>query len=291
MATDESQRAAFDFFRKHAEGGTTFSFADVEAKTKWSKVTWDTYKSKQFKPYITKAANGAKGAFGVDPSFLRLNLEGFRGLTTQVRKPVVTWSRATYDHVVTYEFLLPLTKEDKLRAALDDLFYRDTLEQRTREIASNPALAVAVPRVQGEAEDVYVSRVVALIAGLIGGYSVSHVSGRFRADAIASREDAARMLVDRKRYLVDETTAVVRFIIPCTSSRLVHGDAFDLNGPEATADAVPPAAATDVGIIRRLFFLFFVEAVVGPIQGEDEIWLLEDSPYGRRLYTLSKSDS
>jgi len=289
MGTDESQRAAFDFLRKHAKEQTTFTVTDVEAKTKWSEGTWKTYRSKQFKSYI-RVATEAKGAFCVDPSFLRLSLEDFRALTTQVRKPVVTWSRATYDHVVSYEFLLPLTKEDKLRTALDDLFYRDTLEQRTREILSKPALAEAVSRIDGEADDIYVSRVVTLIAGLIGGYSVSHVSGRFRADAIASRAEAASMLVDRRRYLVDETTAVVRFIIPCRSSRLIHGDVFDLKGPEAIVDGVPRAAATDVGVIRRLFFLFFVEAVVGPIQGEDEIWLLEDSPYGRRLYTLSRSD-
>lgn len=287
MGTDESQRAAFEFFRTHAKDGTPFTFADVEATTKWSKGTWDTYKSKQFKPYIK--ASGVKGSFSVDPSFMRLTLDDFRGLTTQVRKPVVKWSRATYDRVVTYEFLLPLTKEDKLRTALDDLFYRDTLEQRAREIASTPALAEAVPREDGEADDAYVSRVATLIAGRIGGYSVSHVSGRFRADEIASREDAARMLVERKRYLVDETTAVVRFIIPCTSSRLVHGDVFDLNGPTEIEDDVHAAAEIEVGVIRRLFFLFFVEAVVGPIQGEDEIWLLEDSPYGRRLYTLSKA--
>ena len=193
----------------------------------------------------------------VDPSFLRLTLEVFRGLTTQVRKPHVKRSRATFNHVVTYEFLLPLTKEDKLRAALDELFYRDTLEQRTREIAASPASAEAVPLGEGETDDAYVSHVVGLIAGLIGGYSVSHVSGRFRAGAIASREDAARMLVERKRYLVDETTAVVRFIIPCGSSRQVHGDAFDLKGPATGADAsIPPAVAGDVGVIRCLFANF-----------------------------------
>ena len=33
-----------------------------------------------------------------------------------------------------FEFLLPRTRESQLRAALDDLFYCDTVEQRLREI-------------------------------------------------------------------------------------------------------------------------------------------------------------
>ena len=32
----------------------------------------------------------------------------------------------------------------------------------------------------------------------------------------------------------------------------------------------------------------FVEAVVGTVQGEDEIWLLEDSPLGHQLYVWEK---
>ncbi|MEI9937437.1 MAG: hypothetical protein WDO69_09450 [Pseudomonadota bacterium] len=47
---------------------------------------------------------------------------------TQVRHSVTKYKRATYDAVVTYEFLLPLTQEGKLRLALDELFYRDTVE-------------------------------------------------------------------------------------------------------------------------------------------------------------------
>ena len=56
MGTDESQKAAFEFFTMHAQDRTTLTFAEVEATTKWSKGTWDTYKSKQFKPYIKPAS-------------------------------------------------------------------------------------------------------------------------------------------------------------------------------------------------------------------------------------------
>jgi hypothetical protein len=62
--------------------------------------------------------------------------------------------------------------------ALDELFYRDTLDRR------------------------------------IGGFFISHVSGRFRTGPIVSRRDSAAKLASDKAYLIDETTAVVRFIIP-----------------------------------------------------------------------------
>ncbi len=37
--------------------------------------------------------------------------------------------------------------------------------------------------------------------------------------------------------------------------------------------------------MREFFFALFVEAVVRIVNGEDVIWLLEESPLGRILHT------
>jgi hypothetical protein len=44
--------------------------------------------------------------------------------------------RRAYASVTCFESLLPLTRQDKLRAALDRLFYKDTILERIQEIGS-----------------------------------------------------------------------------------------------------------------------------------------------------------
>jgi hypothetical protein len=145
MGKDETFEVAYNFLVGHAKKQTTFTFADIAAATKWRKTSWETYRSKQLKEYITRKDDD----FSIKKSFARLTSENFRELFTQVRKPVAKWKRATYGHVVSYEFLLPLTREDKLRAALDELFYRDTLDQRTSELELEE-LVEAIPRTHGD---------------------------------------------------------------------------------------------------------------------------------------------
>ena len=91
MGTDESQRGAYDFLKKRAEDQVPFFFADIEAATKWTKKSWGTYKSKQYKRFIVNVPGGAKGALGVDKSFLRLSFDDFRALSTQVRSACSGW--------------------------------------------------------------------------------------------------------------------------------------------------------------------------------------------------------
>jgi len=67
----------------------------------------------------------------------------------------------------------------------------------------------------GSAEDEeVVARAAELVEAAIGGYSTSIIYGRFRADDLMPREDAQTREPHEGLYLVDETTAVVRFILP-----------------------------------------------------------------------------
>ena len=266
----ESQRAALRFLRLRAQDQSPFSAADIERVAAWGSGSFSTYKTKHLKEYLQPVG---KGKFTIKPHFLRLTDDDFQNIVSQSRRTVARFVRSVFDSVLKYEFLLPLTNERKLRAALDDLFYRDHLLQRAREIGEE-TLAAILPRTAGEAGDAFLNRVVLKVGSLLGGYSIGHVSGRFRAGDLKTLEDAARTLAVRGRYLVDETTAVLRFLLPLAGSKKAHGSQFDLT------KRVPVRSVTfgeELDIARRLFIAFFVESVILDIHGEDEIWFLESS--------------
>ena len=196
-----------------------------------------------------------------------------------------------YDDVVSYEFLLPLTREDHLRQALDSLFYSDAIARRLHQIGLD-RLAEIVPRDPLVSDDDYVAALLAIVAQRFVGYSISHVSGRYRAAGLMSRREAGEFLANEGRYLVDETTAVVRFIIKCDSTRTDYEPhsrpvRLALDGA-ATTTAATAAARDEQRLIRALFFELFAEAVVHMVEGEDEIWLLENGAE-RRLYVWERA--
>jgi len=127
--------------------------------------------------------------------------------------------------------------------------------------------------------------VVIKVGSLLGGYSIGHVHGRFRAGGLRTHVEAAKVVVERGRYLVDETTAVVRFILPLQGSRREHGGKFDVT---KEMFAIDTSYAEEIDVARRLFISFFVESVILDIYGEDEIWFLESGPTGDRLYALER---
>ncbi len=147
-----------------------------------------------------------------------------------------------------------------------------------------------IPSRVGETNDEYLKRVCATVSKEFNGYSISHVSGRYLADTLTSRANAARMLADEQRYIIDETTAAVRFIIPLETSQQDIVEDFeeleDLPGSTSTHDQLQ-----EEKLVRALFFNVFAEAVVRNVEGEDAIWLVEEAPSSRRLYVWRKQKS
>ncbi len=155
-----------------------------------------------------------------------------------------------------------------------------------------PYFSELLDRGSGEPDDELVARAVRKIGELIGGYSITHVSGRFRIhEELLARKYVGELLADDRPYLVDETTALVRFIIPCQSSRVVQGDAFKFEEAEDGVADMPAEVATELRLVRRLFFPIFVEAVARTVRGEEVIWLIESAPDGQRLYALERGGS
>jgi hypothetical protein len=195
-----------------------------------------------------------------------------------------------YDELVIFEFLLPLAREETLRRALDHLFYADSIECRLRAIGID-RLEEIIPRGPGLCDDAYLARITAMVGERFGGYSIGHVAGRYRAGALLSRREAADVAAADGRYLVDETTAVVRFIVRCTAARTDYEPHVGplrgaLDAPMGAAGR-GPAIADELRLIRGLFFELFAEAVVHMVEGEDEIWLLETGPE-RHLYAWER---
>ena len=273
----ERQIKFYHFLKKHATSRKCFTIDDIMNATGWAKSTAETYVAKQVRDLIERRQKG----FVVRREFLRLSQEDFLRLVSQKEYILPHYRRVAYENLVTYEFLLPLTKEDTLRRTLDELFYRDTLEERLRQI--DPAeLEKAVDRCEKENEEDYISRVAEVVSGLFSGYSISHVNGRFLAAALATRRDAVS-----QRYIIDETTAIVRFIVPCECSTVIHGEAFD---PAREVCVDKQKLENDIARIRILFFNVFAEAVANAVLHEDEIWLLEAAASQSRLYTWDKGE-
>jgi hypothetical protein len=133
----------------------------------------------------------------------------------------------------------------------------------------------------GEGGDEYHVRVCEWIQERFGGYSISHVNGRFRADTLRTLSEAAQAQENLERYIVDETTAIVRFIFPC-GTPVVRKPPLSPEHFEAF-DPVPSGehAAEEANRIRWFFGVLFVQSIVQVVNGEDEVWMVESGMQDR----------
>jgi len=260
------QRAAFDFLRNKYNTQELFTREEFQTAAGFSDVSFDTYMSKHFRDLLVKVTDDK----------LRVSL-AFRQYATwrKFRDNVVTqnriltrkYDRASYENVVMFEFFMPLRNEESLRAALDGLFYKDSIKFRLKTISA-PDLKKQFPPEMIEADEDYLERVCAWIADRFVGYSINHVSGRFRIGELRTHvevlEQEAR---SPDRYLVDETTASVRFIFPCKAQ--------PQNLSTEITGGYKEALRQEASLIRWFFNELFVQSILEVVNGEDEIWLLE----------------
>jgi hypothetical protein len=170
---------------------------------------------------------------------------------TQVRR-VVTNYTPTSSAVLIFDFLMPLTNEAYLRTTLDALFFKDTLLARLKTVAS-AELQKRFPRAIGLTDDAYFDEILKFIEERFVGYSITHVDGRFRSGSVLSQDEVAEFQKLGQKYLIDETTAVTRFIFP-----------YQDNG--------------ELEKIRYLFDSLFVRSIIQLVNGEEQIWMLESGP-------------
>lgn len=243
----ENQLKTFRFLREMYKSQEIFTKAELQVASGWSASTFNTYWPKQLKQLLVQRS---ATEFRVSESFLRVFLESdFLDYVSQVRSVASDYKYSTYGIVLGFEFFMPLSHEHYLRKALDNLFYIDSIIRRLKSLNSTN-LFERFPRLDGESPTEYFDRVANHASNYFGGYSISHVQGRFRAGPLLSHAEAAKLLQEGGKYLIDETTAVARFIVPCTSIEEAKN-------------------------VRWLFLEIFVQGIIQVVNGEEEVWMLE----------------
>ncbi|HEX8457643.1 MAG TPA: hypothetical protein VF656_10120 [Pyrinomonadaceae bacterium] len=259
----ETQRKAFNFLVSHLRSQETFTLEEFRKDSGWDVETFRTYRSKQFKAFIEEVGNGQ---YQVRETFRPyVTWPKFQQHVTQVKRVVTNYTPLMLDNVVIYEFYMPLANEGHLRTTLDSLFFRDTIIARLKTIGIQQLTAFFGEQ-NGESDDYYFQRILKFIEQKFAGYSIFHVNGRFRAGKLATQDEVAEIHKQGQRYLIDETTAVTRFIFPC--------------GDSDTAERV-----------RFLFRELFVRSIIQLINGEDEIWMIESGMRTRaHIWKVNEDD-
>lgn len=269
MAKYDTQRAAHEFLLEHLLSGNPFTLAEFIAVTGWDKPgTYRTYLQKQYRGLIENVEGGpfritTTGQYRVTESFRKLvEWPKFRQFVTQVRATGRDYARST-SKVLIYDFLMPLTHETSLRITLDALFFKDTLLAKLRTIEALE-LSKHFTRLLTQSDDDYFGEVLEFIENHFLGYSISHVDGRFRSLGILDYDEVATVSKRGRRYLIDETTAITRFIFPYDSD-------------------------DELETIRFLFQELFVRSMIQLVEGEGQIWMIENGP-DRRVHVWRAPD-
>ena len=272
----ENQRKIFEFFVEHFKSQKPFTKKELEEVTTWKGGSFPTYWSKQFKQFVVPDDGKL---FRVREGFRPYaRWETFQRHVTQVRGASDD-TLSVHDSVLVFEFFMPLTNETPLRTALDALFYKDTVLRRLRATGSTKLREHFLAE-HAESEDAYLERLCEWIAKRFQGYSITTVSGRFRAHNLMSMTEAATVEENGDRYLIDETTAIARFIFPCGKPhKIPPRRAQDFDIPEPAADEHSGVAEADQ--IRWFFNALFVQSIIQVINGEAEIWMVESGMRNR----------
>jgi hypothetical protein len=183
----KDQRAAFDFLREKFRSQDAFTKTELEQKTRWDRKSVSTYWSKQFEPFVKPVPPILKGAarkdqqFRVTRAFLPFGTwTKFRGHVSQKRRLTFSYDYSTYETVLLFDFFLPLTNETVLRMSLDSLFYKDTIQKQLLAIGIQ-TLRRQFRTTEELDDNGFLQELTAWIGDRFGGYSISHVSGRFKA--------------------------------------------------------------------------------------------------------------
>lgn len=260
MADDSTQRKAFAFLRSHHQTQELFTLDEFMTATGWTKPgTFNTYYSKQYRGLVEQVD---ETRHRVSDAFWRFSTwRKFHAHVSQVR-PVISNYTPKISQILVYDFLLPLSNEEYLRMTLDALFYKDRLVARLRTIGV-AGLATVFSH-DGESDDEYFDTILAFIEDRFVGYSVSHVDGRFRATKLRTHDEAAALQKSGGRYLIDETTAITRFIFPYDSDE-------------------------ELDQIKYLFEILFIRSIIQLVSGEDQIWMVESGSSASRLHIWERA--
>jgi hypothetical protein len=276
VGIEDNQRKIHRFLCKHFKSQKSFTRSELFEGTTYKKASQNTYWSKQISQLVKE---DTKGKYKVGRRFgLFQNWKKFqKGIVSQTLEVDAKWKHESFKAVLNFEFFLPLAHEVLLRKLLDDIFYRDSLRILFETIDRNELKKRFAAR-KGETYPKYLQRLSKWVSKKFGGYSITHVSGRFRAQDLMTREKAARSTASGDPYLIDETSAVVRFIVTCDEGVQDSWESSDIQISEETL--------REALNIRWFFYELFVKSMLEVVRDEQQLWMVESGVF-RRLHVWS----
>ncbi|MFW9970208.1 MAG: hypothetical protein ACFFDF_08415 [Candidatus Odinarchaeota archaeon] len=278
--SEKKSRKIFNFFLNHYEKKTPFAYEELANFVDYDNLeTFNTYYSKKLQDLVVINPNNPSELYISDIFKLYSRWETFSNLISQRARLRANYTKYTYKNVIIYELYMPMTNERILKSCLDNLFYKDTLKFKLKTI-SLEVLKKIVPY-NNLTEDEYIDNLCKWISNKFCGYSIETVFGRFRfGDEILSFSKAGDVLSKGKDYLLDETTAIVRFIFPIEPPSKINNQIPINNFVQITKEEINDQK-------KKIWFFFeklFVESILEIVNGEDEIWLLERGLKRNNLY-------
>jgi hypothetical protein len=283
---DKKIKASFEFLREKAKVQKTFNLDELSGRSGWSKINTQTNISKRLKQFVIRTS--LKDTFGVKPSILEVPYQDYLSLFKQADVLTPDYTEYINSEVAVFELFLPLSCEGKLRQALDKLFYRDAVIEKIEGVGIERFRKI-IELNKGESDISYLNKLCDFVAKEFGGYSISNVNGRFRVGNLLSKAEALEAENEGANYLINETTAVVKFIVPIQSSESLAVDDQNVETVQLSMDL--PEKNVDLEQIEWLFHNIFISTILNTV-GQEEIWVLESGVRSRlNRYVAKSSDA
>jgi hypothetical protein len=267
VGKDTKIRASFDFLRERARSeDKSFTLSELSTASKWTEKTARAYISKHLSEFVLKGKQ--INSYEVNTRIIDVQYFDYVSLFKQSDVLAPNYHEHRYSDVVVYELFLPLTCEDKLRRALEKLFYKDIVIDRFKSIGFDELKNVFEKNI-GKNNQEYLEELATFISQRFGGYSISHVSGRFRSDELSTKMRAREIEDAGGSYLIDETTAVVRFIIPLHATEEIVSASTQVSQMPLKLNV-----EQELKQVEWSFRAIFVSAILNTV-GQEEIWVLE----------------
>jgi len=286
----DAVKRAFNFLMEKYNSPETFTKEEFKTYANYPNPNnFGTYFSKKFRHLLEKSVN-EENEYLVAKIFRKYSTyDKFFSYYSQSSKIKAEYSEESFDDVIIFEFFMPLTNEAELRSTLDELFFKDTIKLMFNRIL-NEDLYRIFPKKSEESEDYYIERLCNWISDRFVGYSIQTVSGRFKITDLKTYSEVSEILGRGQKYLIDETTAIVRFLFPIgkpIKNEIIFGvDQFVTSQTEELEERNSNIEASQ---IRFFFKNLFVRNILEMVNGEDEIWMLE-SGMRNKLYIWEKKN-
>jgi len=267
---------AFEFLSERYQSQESFTREEFQNYIGWDPSTFDVAFEHSFSPLLV-AVNA--DVFQVSEAFRKYaSLKRFQAYVITTPADLVDYTGYYYDHVIMFEFFMPLRNEAVLKSTLDALFYKDTIMNRLHaEDVETLRTYIAIE--PDESQEDYYQRACNWISSKFTGYSIGHYNGRFKGGRLKTFAEAAQLEQRASTYIEDETTAIVKFIFPC-GGPVIKTDYATLEN-DAAAGISRDLGPGDENVqeearrIRFFFNLLFVKSILQVVSGEHSIWMLE----------------